>query len=146
MLTLERLWDERYRASVLMLSGAIVAGIGAVDWWTKPYVSLGFLSARRPCIGPQKNPRKTRPIETWRTDRRIQSPIPGYPAPGRRFCVGVSLSLWSLGVACATLHLLDRLAHRTPISFAMPKRPVGKTASISMSGLLCGQPVQFERP
>jgi PAS domain S-box-containing protein len=43
MLTLEGLWDERYRAPVLMLSGAIVAGIAAVDWWTKPYVSLGFL-------------------------------------------------------------------------------------------------------
>lgn len=43
MLTLERLWDERNRTSVLALSAAIVLLIAVVDWWTKPYVSLGFL-------------------------------------------------------------------------------------------------------
>jgi PAS domain S-box-containing protein len=43
MLTLERLWDERNRAPVLAVSGAIIVVIAGVDWWTKPYVSLGFL-------------------------------------------------------------------------------------------------------
>jgi PAS domain S-box-containing protein len=43
MLPLERLWDQRNRTPVLTLSAAIVAGIALVDWWTKPYVSLGFL-------------------------------------------------------------------------------------------------------
>jgi PAS domain S-box-containing protein len=43
MLTLERLWDERNRTPVLAVSGAIIAVIAGVDWWTKPYVSLGFL-------------------------------------------------------------------------------------------------------
>lgn len=43
MLTLERLWDERNRTPVLALSAAIVLVIAVVDWWTKPYVSLGFL-------------------------------------------------------------------------------------------------------
>jgi len=43
MLTLERLWDERNRTPVLAVSGAIVLVIAGVDWWTKPYVSLGFL-------------------------------------------------------------------------------------------------------
>ena len=43
MLTLERLWDERNRTPVLAVSAAIVVVIAVVDWWTKPYVSLGFL-------------------------------------------------------------------------------------------------------
>ena len=43
MLPLERLWDERNRNPVLIVSGAIILIIAAVDWWTKPYVSLGFL-------------------------------------------------------------------------------------------------------
>jgi PAS domain S-box-containing protein len=43
MLTLERLWDERNRSPVLTVSAIIVVAIAAVDWWTKPYVSLGFL-------------------------------------------------------------------------------------------------------
>jgi PAS domain S-box-containing protein len=43
MLTLERLWDERNRTPVLAVSAAIVSVIAVVDWWTKPYVSLGFL-------------------------------------------------------------------------------------------------------
>jgi PAS domain S-box-containing protein len=43
MLTLERLWDERNRTPVLTFSATIVVAIAVVDWWTKPYVSLGFL-------------------------------------------------------------------------------------------------------
>jgi PAS domain S-box-containing protein len=43
MPTLERTWDERNRSPVLTASAAIVVVIAAVDWWTKPYVSLGFL-------------------------------------------------------------------------------------------------------
>jgi len=43
MLPLERLWEERNRITVLSISGAIILIVAAVDWWTKPYVSLGFL-------------------------------------------------------------------------------------------------------
>src|ERR1700678_1556883 len=43
MAPLERLWEERNRTAVLAMSGAIILIIAAVDWWTKPYVSLGFL-------------------------------------------------------------------------------------------------------
>src|ERR1039457_4137226 len=43
MLSLERLWRDRNRTPVLVISGAIILLIAAVDWWTKPYVSLGFL-------------------------------------------------------------------------------------------------------
>jgi PAS domain S-box-containing protein len=43
MLSLERLWRDRNRTPVLAISGAIILLIAAVDWWTKPYVSLGFL-------------------------------------------------------------------------------------------------------
>src|SRR5215472_11093837 len=43
MLTLERLWDKRNRTPVLVASAAIIVVIAGVDWWTKPYVSLGFL-------------------------------------------------------------------------------------------------------
>src|SRR6202035_5439519 len=43
MLALERLWDERNRRPVLAISAVIVLIIAIVDWWTKPYVSLGFL-------------------------------------------------------------------------------------------------------
>lgn len=43
MLSVERLWDDRNRARVLAVSGAAILIIAAVDWWTKPYVSLGFL-------------------------------------------------------------------------------------------------------
>jgi len=39
----ERLWDQRSRTPILLVSGAIVLVIATVDWWTKPYVSLGFL-------------------------------------------------------------------------------------------------------
>ena len=43
LLPLERVWDERNRARVLLVSGLIIAVVAAIDWWTKPYVSLGFL-------------------------------------------------------------------------------------------------------
>jgi DNA-binding CsgD family transcriptional regulator len=40
---LEQLWEERNRTRILTISGAIISVVAAVDWWTKPYVSLGFL-------------------------------------------------------------------------------------------------------
>jgi two-component system, LuxR family, sensor kinase FixL len=43
MLNLEWVWEPRNRTAVLLISLAIVLAIAAVDWWTKPYVSLGFL-------------------------------------------------------------------------------------------------------
>ena len=43
MLNLEWIWEPRNRTVVLLASVSIVLGIAAVDWWTKPYVSLGFL-------------------------------------------------------------------------------------------------------
>jgi PAS domain S-box-containing protein len=43
MLLLERLWEEPNRTPVLVISGILVLTVALVDWWTKPYVSLGFL-------------------------------------------------------------------------------------------------------
>lgn len=43
MLPLERVWDERNRTRVLLLSGLLILVVAAVDWWTMQYVSLGFL-------------------------------------------------------------------------------------------------------
>ena len=43
MLLLDWIWDRRNRAPVLLASSVIVSAIAAVDWWTKPYFSLGFL-------------------------------------------------------------------------------------------------------
>jgi two-component system sensor kinase FixL len=43
MLNLEWIWEPRNRTAVLITSAAIVMAIAVVDWWTKPYVSLGFL-------------------------------------------------------------------------------------------------------
>jgi DNA-binding NarL/FixJ family response regulator len=40
---LERVWEEGNRNSVLLVSGVITVIVALVDWWTKPYVSLGFL-------------------------------------------------------------------------------------------------------
>jgi two-component system, LuxR family, sensor kinase FixL len=40
---LERVWEDRNRAPVLLTSCAITTVVAFVDWWTKPYVSLGFL-------------------------------------------------------------------------------------------------------
>jgi PAS domain-containing protein len=43
MLRLERVWEERNRTLVLVLGGAIMVTVAVIDWWTMPYVSLGFL-------------------------------------------------------------------------------------------------------
>jgi PAS domain S-box-containing protein len=43
MLSLERLWMDRSRTPVLVISGTIILLIAVVDWWTKPYVAFGFL-------------------------------------------------------------------------------------------------------
>jgi len=43
MLPIERLWQSQNRNAVLAISGVIIVVIAVVDWWTKPYVSLGFL-------------------------------------------------------------------------------------------------------
>ena len=40
---LERVWEPGNRTPVLLVAGAIALAIAAIDWWTKPYVSLGFL-------------------------------------------------------------------------------------------------------
>ena len=43
MRPIERLWQDGNRVRVLTISGTIILVIAVVDWWTKPYVSLGFL-------------------------------------------------------------------------------------------------------
>jgi len=43
MLNLEWIWEPRNRTPVLVTGVGIILAIAAVDWWTKPYVSLGFL-------------------------------------------------------------------------------------------------------
>jgi PAS domain S-box-containing protein len=43
VLGLERLWDTRHRTLILIISAGIILAIAVVDWWTLPYVSLGFL-------------------------------------------------------------------------------------------------------
>lgn len=43
MLALEGLWEPRSRTAVLITSAVITLVIAIVDWWTMPYVSLGFL-------------------------------------------------------------------------------------------------------
>lgn len=40
---LERVWEEQNRTAVLLISASIILIIAVADWWTKPYVSLGFL-------------------------------------------------------------------------------------------------------
>lgn len=40
---LERIWEPKSRPAVLAASGVAVLAIAALDWWTKPYFSLGFL-------------------------------------------------------------------------------------------------------
>jgi len=40
---LEIIWDQRNRVAVLLASGILVVVIAVVDWWTTPYISLGFL-------------------------------------------------------------------------------------------------------
>jgi hypothetical protein len=39
----ERIWEPRNRTTVLIASAAAVLAIAVMDWWTKPYFSLGFL-------------------------------------------------------------------------------------------------------
>lgn len=43
MFGLEKVWEQRNRIPVLLASGAIMLVVAVLDWWTKPYVSLGFL-------------------------------------------------------------------------------------------------------
>src|SRR6204780_4004032 len=43
MLNVEWIWEPRNRTAVLITSAAIVLAIALVDWWTKPFVSMGFL-------------------------------------------------------------------------------------------------------
>ena len=43
MVSLERLWNEQNRNPVLIISGALILVIALIDWWTKRYLSLGFL-------------------------------------------------------------------------------------------------------
>jgi two-component system, LuxR family, sensor kinase FixL len=40
---LEWIWDRRNRTPILLASGVVVLAIAVLDWWTKPYFSLGFL-------------------------------------------------------------------------------------------------------
>jgi PAS domain S-box-containing protein len=40
---LEWMWERRNRTPVLLVSGAIILAIALLDWWTKPYFSVGFL-------------------------------------------------------------------------------------------------------
>jgi PAS domain S-box-containing protein len=39
---LERVWEPRNRTPILVVSGVITLAVAVVDWWTRPYVSLGF--------------------------------------------------------------------------------------------------------
>jgi two-component system, LuxR family, sensor kinase FixL len=39
----EQLWEKKNRTSVLAASGSAVLAIAILDWWTKPYFSVGFL-------------------------------------------------------------------------------------------------------
>jgi PAS domain S-box-containing protein len=43
LLPSEKLWDRASRTPVLLASAGMVGVIALVDWWTAPYVSLGFL-------------------------------------------------------------------------------------------------------
>ena len=40
---LDWIWERRNRGVVLLASALIIITIAIVDWWTKPYFSLGFL-------------------------------------------------------------------------------------------------------
>lgn len=43
MLHLDWIWERRNRSTVLLASSVIVVAVAVVDWWTKPYFSIGFL-------------------------------------------------------------------------------------------------------
>ena len=40
---LQLIWEARNRVAILLSSTVLVVAIAVVDWWTKPYFSLGFL-------------------------------------------------------------------------------------------------------
>jgi len=40
---LDWIWEQHNRVPVLVASSVIVLAIAVMDWWTKPYFSLGFL-------------------------------------------------------------------------------------------------------
>jgi two-component system, LuxR family, sensor kinase FixL len=40
---LDRLWENNNRTRVLLVTSAILLSIALLDWWTKPFISLGFL-------------------------------------------------------------------------------------------------------
>jgi PAS domain S-box-containing protein len=42
-LRVEQVWAEQNRSTALLASGIMVVVVALVDWWTAPYVSLGFL-------------------------------------------------------------------------------------------------------
>jgi PAS domain S-box-containing protein len=39
----ERVWEERNRTIVLLVSGAIILVVAVADWWTKPFLAFGVL-------------------------------------------------------------------------------------------------------
>jgi PAS domain S-box-containing protein len=43
MRPVDKLWDRPNRNPVLLASAGMVAAVALVDWWTAPYLSLGFL-------------------------------------------------------------------------------------------------------
>jgi PAS domain S-box-containing protein len=43
MWRLERVWEERNRIPVLLVSGFIILVVAVADWWTKPFVAFGIL-------------------------------------------------------------------------------------------------------
>src|SRR5579883_3033251 len=43
MLGVERVWETGNRTPVLVASAGILTAVALVDWWIKPYFSLGFL-------------------------------------------------------------------------------------------------------
>jgi PAS domain S-box-containing protein len=43
MWRLERVWEERNRTPVLLVSGSIILVVAIADWWTKPYYAFGVL-------------------------------------------------------------------------------------------------------
>jgi PAS domain S-box-containing protein len=43
MWRLERVWEERNRTPVLLVSGSIILVVAVADWWTKPYYAFGVL-------------------------------------------------------------------------------------------------------
>ena len=40
---IERIWEPENRTAVLIVTAAFTLVVAVVDWWTRPYVSLGFL-------------------------------------------------------------------------------------------------------